>query len=75
MLADLQDKVGIKPYQIATEYDTPHLWGSIGEIINQVISFKEEQSLKNSTFKSEMVNIVDNERKQMEKVTVSTVEI
>ena len=74
LLSDLLDKVGEKPYHITSQFDAPHLWGSIGEVINQILAIKEQFTKQSSITKSEMIDIVDNERAQIEKTIKSTVE-
>ena len=74
MLAELQDKVGSKPYQISSDFDSPDIWSSIGEIINQIMSIKEKQSLNRSLDKSQLNNILDSEREQMKRVIQASVD-
>ena len=43
LLEDLQDNVGMKPMQLASEFDAPNLWGTVGEVINQLITLRTSQ--------------------------------
>ena len=59
-LEDISDRIGKKPIHLEREFDTPDLWGTVGEVASRIENKAEESTLDISSIMEQTSTLINN---------------
>ena len=71
-LDDIMDSIGVKPNRLGRDFDAPHVWGTLSQVISNLVSISNKTETDMKSLREEMLKkvvrlsketVVENEKK------------